>query len=222
MRPTIATFFTILFDAVVPPRRSDMLVRTLTLKDLHDLSQEDSLPALPAQAGQAGTLPYHNKHIRALIWEIKYRKNAHALNLAGEYLTEAVLGALADEVGIALLIPVPMHKKRRRERGHNQCETLCESLLAHFYDRELLEYRKDALVRTRHTLPQQALPQQKRLHNVAHSMQANAKVVSGRVCFIIDDVSTTGATLKEAQRALKKAGARQVFCLPLARVPYIE
>ena len=101
-------------------------------------------------------------------------------------------------------------------RGHNQTELLAKSALAHMNDS--LDYRPDILVRTRLTTPQQGLPQHKRKTNVIRSMEVvDAAHVKGRVCIVLDDVATTGATLKEAERALRHAGAREVELVALAR-----
>ncbi|MDP4020730.1 MAG: hypothetical protein Q8P58_01665, partial [Candidatus Adlerbacteria bacterium] len=112
------TFLTSLVDFLVPPRASERLVRGLTLEDLE-------LWADPT----TGVLPYHDPRVTALVWEVKYRANKHALALAGQFLAEHVLGIAGEELGQPLLVPVPMHPARRRARGHNQTELLCEAAL---------------------------------------------------------------------------------------------
>lgn len=193
-----------IFDYIVPPRRAEEVVRELTLEKLHNIALQD------------GGLPYHDERVKALVWELKYRASATAKKLAGAYLAELLVAAASEEIGRPLLIPVPMHKKRRRERGHNQTEVLCEAALPHLGN--AFEYDAAVLVRTRETLPQQGLERYKRLHNVEHSMEVlDPERVAGRVCIVVDDVSTTGATLLEARRALLAAKARRVICLSLAQ-----
>lgn len=80
----------------------------------------------------------------------------------------------------------------------------------------MLEYRKDALERVRHTGQQQGLDKHLRLNNVRGTIKAQAEAVRGRVCIVVDDVSTTGATFTEATRALTLAGATRVECVALA------
>ncbi len=190
-------------DALIPPRRGERAISTLTVEELGYLRAEDGLP-------------YHHKTVSMLIWELKYNRNRHALAVAGEFLAEDLLGIAQEELGRPLLIPVPMHKARRRERGHNQTELLCEAALK-FLD-GAYEYAPHALERAQLTEPQQKLARNKRLHNVKNSMEAaDAEKIKGRVCVVVDDVATTGATLAEAARALRKAGAHRVHTVALAR-----
>jgi predicted amidophosphoribosyltransferase len=224
---------------LLPPRRTEAIVERLRLAYLQELA-----------CGEA--LPYREKNVRALIWEVKYRANRHALALAGAFLAEELFALASEEISRPLLIPVPMHAARRIQRGWNQTELLCEAALAALgaeqkelrrglrsvtarglsdflaeksrTPEELLfaqlpyEYAPTVLVRTRATVPQQGLPKFIRLKNVKNSMRvAKPELVVGRVCVVVDDVTTTGATLAECKRALRAAGARAVHTISLAR-----
>jgi len=195
-------------ELVVPPRRGERRVQTMTRDDLDGLALRS--------LGEGG-LPYRDPTVRDLVWEIKYYGNGHAAKLAGEYLADELLAIAAEELGAPLLIPVPMHPTRRKERGHNQTEVLCDSALRSLGEAGggIYEYRKDTLKRAVDTPHQQGLQRSKRLKNVEGSMVAID--VTGRVCVVVDDVTTTGATLAEAKRALLAAGARRVHCVALAR-----
>lgn len=160
-------------------------------------------------------LPYSHESVRALVWEIKYYANRRAAALAGELLAEELLAIASEELGRPLLVPVPMHKARKRLRGHNQTELLCKSALAHIHG--VLEYAPQALIRIRATPEQQKLSRAQRLKNIKNSMQADPAKVAGRVCVVVDDVATTGATLAEATRALVAAGAARVHTIALAQ-----
>lgn len=197
------SFITSLFDLFLPPRRTDELVRGLTLEHLQHLASQET-----------GTLPYHDPRVTALVWELKYQANARALKLAGEFLSEQIIGIASEELGKPLLVPIPMHRNRRKKRGHNQTELLCKAVLVHTED--FLEYVPQALARVFDTIPQQGLERSRRLKNVEDSMEARADSVRNRVCIVLDDVTTTGATMEEARRALRKAGARRVHLLALA------
>ncbi len=187
-------------DFIIPPRRTDKLVRTFTLVQLHALAGQEPLP-------------YHDPRVQALVWELKYFANKKAAALAGAYLAETLLAIAAEELGVPLLVPVPMHPARRRERGHNQTELLCKATLLLLGG--AVEYRANILSRIKNTPTQQGLERSKRLKNVEDSMLA--KNVAGRSCIVLDDVTTTGATLEECKRALKAAGATHVHLVALAR-----
>jgi len=201
MKETVTALFYYIVDALVPPRESERAARGLTPEALFTL------------ANARGELPYRKARVRALVWELKYRGTARAARIAGEFLSEALLGIAAETVGTPLLIPAPMHPARRRARGHNQTELLCEAALKHLG--RAYEYAPHALRRVRHTPPQQGLMRGKRLRNVHGSMQAGG-AVRGRACVVVDDVMTTGSTLAEARRALLLAGAREVHTVVLA------
>lgn len=189
-----------LLNVILPPRKSELLVEALTQSALKEL-------------GSGEGLPYANKTVSALVWELKYYASPSAAALAGEFLAEELLSIASEELGRPMLVPVPMHRTRRQERGHNHTALLCESALAHLGD--AYEYAPDTLRRTRHTPEQQKLDRAARLQNVVGSMKASEQV-AGRVCVVVDDVTTTGATLAEAARALKAAGAARVHTAALA------
>lgn len=204
MQKTFKNFFLLALDALIPARRTERVVRTL------------SMDKLLAMAAPDGSLPYHNPMVRALIWELKYRGNGAAAALAGEYLSDLVLAEASELIGTPLIIPMPMHAARRKERGYNQTELLCEAALKFLGGG--FRYAPDVLERVRHTAPQQGLARHKRLTNVTKSMHVKDPArVRSRVCIVVDDVSTTGASFEEATRALVAAGASEVRCLPLAR-----
>lgn len=162
-----------------------------------------------------GVLPYRDERIRALVWELKYYKHTTAARLAGALLSDILIAIASEEIGKPLLVPIPMHASRLRVRGHNQTELLCEATLAHVAD--MYDYVPNALVRIKHTPQQQGLAKNIRINNLNGSMVVkNPSLVSGRVCVVVDDVSTTGATFTEAKRALRAAGAKQVECVALA------
>jgi len=186
-------------DLIIPPRASERVVRRLTLQELRALGEP---------------LPYRDPRVTALVWEVKYYKSRRAAALCGALLSEQLLAAAAEEIGVPLLIPVPMHPARRRERGHNQTEVLAKAALRRLGGG--IEYAPYALSRTRTAPEQQKLTRKERLQNIKHSMEATA-AVAGRACIVLDDVETTGATLSEARRALAAMGARSVHGIVLAR-----
>ncbi len=202
---SLRTGILFLIGLFAPARRTEAAIEDLTLDTLQTLARFD------------GTLPYHESSVRALVWELKYRASNHARDIAGACLADILLAEAEDTIGTLLLIPVPMHPARRKERGHNQTELLCETALK-FLGAGAFSYDPTLLERVVDTKTQQGLERHERLLNVKHSMAVKtAERVRGRVCIVVDDVSTTGATFAEARRALKAAGASEVRCIALAQ-----
>lgn len=151
-------------------------------------------------------------------YEGALRAIVHALKYEGRRSLAAPLGALmrtraADLlVGVDAIVPVPLHRSRRRERGFNQAVDLARGVggfpIVH------------ALRRTRATVTQTSLPAGRRHRNVrgAFAPRRSAVVLADAVVLLIDDVCTTGATLNACAVVLKEAGAREVRALTAARV----
>jgi ComF family protein len=113
-----------------------------------------------------------------------------------------------------ILVPVPLHHKRLRERGYNQSRLLAQQLgkLAN------LPVVDDCLIRQRHAPPQaRTATVAERRSNVADAFSCRDLRLHGKQVLLIDDVSTSGATLDACARALKKSGAVSVWGVVLAR-----
>jgi ComF family protein len=130
--------------------------------------------------------------------------------LMGNAFGEALMGVCADAV-----VPVPLHGRRLRQRGFNQAVLMAEGLHRSLNVRIL----RDGLLRWRWTDPQVSLSRPRREANMRGAFRVpRPSAVEGRRLILLDDVYTTGSTLREAARALKEAGARQVHVVALARV----
>jgi ComF family protein len=202
----VSHLFAYILDIITPPRRTEEIVRSTTLEYLRSII---------LRGDKSGSLPYHDERVTALVWELKYYADAHAARLAAEILAEVIVGVASESLGVPLLIPIPMHAARRRQRGHNQTEVLCEATLP--YIQGCVQYVPGALTRIKSTPAQQGLHKHERERNLTDSMLVfDTERVRGRVCIVVDDVSTTGATFAEATRALTEAGAGRVECVALA------
>jgi len=112
-----------------------------------------------------------------------------------------------------LLIPAPMHPARRRNRGFNQASDIAEYL-----SRELnIPWSQAHMIRTRYSPPQRGLNRQDRLANLSGAFQVT-KSLPARIA-LIDDVVTTGATVRQLALTLKQAGAEELQVWALARTP---
>ena len=131
-----------------------------------------------------------------------------------------VLAAKASEAG-ELLVPVPLHRSRLRQRGYNQAEVIARAVrrgCAGLAVRRELDFVPGALVRSKVTAMQSSLDQTERERNVTGAFVPgpDAWRVAGATVVLIDDVVTTGATLSACARVLHEAGARSVTALCLA------
>ncbi len=144
---------------------------------------------------------------------LKYRKKS-SLSRPLSALTRETFFQFWDVDGIDLLVSVPLHVKRLRERGFNQAHLL----IARWAKQEGIPFDGLTLSRSRWTEPQTTLSRTERQKNIkgAFSLRHPEKI-KGRKILIVDDVYTTGATVNECARVLIKAGAEFVDVLTLAR-----
>lgn len=155
---------------------------------------------------------YRDQDVSELVIQGKYYFLKEVFSLLSNDLARAAGAALPDVLAEAdALVPVPLHKRRQRWRGFNQSDILARGL-GHAWDLPVAT----ALVRTRSTKTQKDLGLSERLKNTRGAFAATG-VVRGKRLILVDDVTTTGATLLEASKVLKRAGASSVWCLALAR-----
>jgi ComF family protein len=152
--------------------------------------------------------------LRTLIHELKFRgRRRVAERLAALAAPDAARAGLLTSG--AVLVPVPLHPRRREERGFNQSELLALALGR----RSGLPVIADVLVRRKQTRSQTGLSAAQRRANVEGAFAVRGRGrVAGRAVVLVDDVVTTGATALACARALRDAGAREVRLLSLARV----
>lgn len=134
---------------------------------------------------------------------IKYKNKREYLDFYAEETMkrckEKLLFMEAD-----VLVPVPVHPARRRQRGFNQAELLAQALSVELK----LPVCSDVLRRTKKTEPQKDLTPSERLKNLEEAFEARA--ICGRTVLLVDDIYTTGSTIEACTRALLKAGAKKV------------
>lgn len=151
--------------------------------------------------------------IMTAIHQFKYGGKVFLADSLGALLAQFAEDWVPDSGGL-LTMPVPLHPKRLRERGFNQ-----GLLLARHVARQLdTELDFLSLRRVRYTSPQTGLKKKERRKNVRGAFGLeDAEVVKDKTVLLVDDVATTGNTLNECARVLKRAGCDKVLCLVVAR-----
>lgn len=112
-----------------------------------------------------------------------------------------------------LLVPIPISRKRRAQRGYNQSEILAQ-VLSNKIPRSVYS---ESLKKIRHTRAQSSLKANERFNNLTNSLAWQGENLAGAKILLIDDIATTGATLAEAAKTLKAAGAEKIWGLVLAK-----
>lgn len=152
--------------------------------------------------------------MRNAIHQFKYEGKRKLAEPLGGYLEEYLLDSPFGKVQFDLVIPVPLHKSRLRERDFNQSELLANSVADYLG----IPIVPCALDRTRRTRSQAGLDAKERMKNVMGAFAVReVEAVRGKTILVFDDVVTTCATTNECARVLIEAGAKSVSVLSLAR-----
>lgn len=162
----------------------------------------------PALVDRARAIGGYDGALRAIVHALKYEGRRSLARPLSHLMRQ---GGAAILAGADCVVPVPLHRSKRRQRGFNQAADLARHLglpIIH------------ALGRVRATPSQTGLPAPQRRRNMkdAFAPTRRAGGLNGAVVVLVDDVSTTGATLDACARVLKDAGAREVRALTAARV----
>ncbi len=178
----------------------------------------DCILDMPPYSG-ARSFGYYRGELSRLAQGLKFDGRRNLSGLLAPLLARAFVQSW-DRKQIDLIVPVPLHPKRRRQRGFNQAAVLARSLARLL----AIPLSEDALRRVRPTNPQVGLTDAERVSNVRGAFLCfRTDLVAGRKILLVDDVMTTGATVRSASQALLEGGALRVSVLTLARaVPGIE
>ena len=156
---------------------------------------------------------YHDKKVSAVLIDGKYKFLPGIYQHLGKILSKKLQTELFSLITEPVLVPLPLHRSRKRWRGFNQAEILCQTI-----SQELNFPVISALVRKRSTKTQKDLKRDERLKNMTGAFALKKGVdVHGKNLVLIDDVTTTGSTLIEACQVLKRNGGAKVICLTVAK-----
>lgn len=168
---------------------------------------------------------YRNKKEKTIIAKLvhyyKYRFIADLKNPLGKILKKSLLESTLSLPD--LIVPVPLHVRRLRWRGFNQSELLAQYLGKNILPNLEIPVLNNVLIRNRYTKPQMHIKnRQERMLNLKNAFIFNDNLFKNNIMeekniFLVDDVITTGSTLIECAQVLKKAGAKKVYAIVLAR-----
>ncbi len=154
-------------------------------------------------------LQYRTQAVEDCIRALKYDQSGYAAELLalllGDYLREEIAQLQLFSSRPIVLIPIPLNPSRERERGFNQVARVLQNLPDDFKNGTLARIDTMSLLRTRATPQQTRLSRAKRLENVAGAFALRDTAPTDAHIILIDDVTTTGATLSEAAKPLKHA-----------------
>lgn len=151
--------------------------------------------------------------IQNIIHFLKYQNFRNVTHQMGKFMADMIREFNLPQEQL-MLIPVPLHKTRIRERGFNQSLLLCISISSQLN----IDYSDKVLVRTRYTQSQTKLNASKRQKNVANAFQVkSAESIRGKTIILVDDVITTGATMNACAQALARCGASEIILISAAK-----
>jgi len=166
---------------------------------------------------RARILSPFDETIQSLIHQLKYRGKRSIGHRLGTMLG-ALIASDGDSDGADVIVPIPLHPSRKKERGYNQSALVASAM----GDRLGIEVSTDLIVRTRRTATQTKLNAEERARNVAGAFEVvHPEPVRGKEVLLVDDVLTTGATVNACAQVLLEAGAKRV-CLAALAHPFFE
>ncbi len=212
------------FDLIFPKEKTVLELESMNKQDFELATKKQDKKGLNAKftarvinsAGETYSLfEYRNRYVRTAIWLLKYKGNKKIAALFALFLQDFLLNLPVSEKNTSFfIVPIPISKERRKERGFNQIELVLKELtpLPGF------SIKIDLLVKNKNTPPQTSFKGRKdRLKNLEGCFSVTSEVgLAGATIILLDDVLTTGSTLAEARRTLFVSGAHEVIAVTLA------
>jgi competence protein ComFC len=206
-----------LLDFLFPPRKGVLLLRNLKYEDFISLAQT-------AQACDWADCLFNYQHefVREILWELKYHANPKAALFFAHAIYELLFEEISEDFIFSnqvsyILVPIPASEERKKKYGFNP-PLLLAGEIVNIDNDNLFKVGTGILERQKEVPRQTDIKNRKeRVANAKGVYRVKNKAkVSGQSVIVIDDVTTTGATLKDAKRALKEAGAKDVWLVAAA------
>ena len=180
----------------------------------------------PPQFVRAVSFATYEGRMREAIHALKYDRIHPAARRLGAMLAAAILQLKPDAPAELLVVPVPLHRSKHQQRGFNQARVLARSAIDALHKSHpdwRLALASSTLMRLRSTESQAGLTPRQRRQNVRGAFKvSDPAAVRGKSILLIDDILTTGATVRAAAQSLIKAGAAAVYVATLARARRIN
>jgi len=200
--------------------------KCLSCDKIGELLCESCLYKLPKEQSPYGVttiFPYSDPVVRQAIWLLKYRGVNKIVEPLARVVYEKIVEELADLSELhqnkekIIIVPVPLSKERERERGFNQTMLLAKEIVRIDSGRSL-EFRPDILKKVTDTPSQVSIKNRaERIKNLKDAfVLENKTATKNKVVVLLDDVTTTGATLNECAKVLRRAHPRLIFKLAVA------
>jgi len=165
---------------------------------------------------------YRHPPVKKAIGLLKYKGKKGFAKIFAEIMYGRIIEELSDLMVFnnfqkPILVPIPLSKKRIHERGFNQATLICTELMKLDKNKNFI-LEKNVLIKIKNGEHQARIEnRQKRLKNIIGSFSIkNPEGIKNRNIILIDDVTTTGATLNEAKKTLRKAGAKKIIAFTVA------
>ena len=158
------------------------------------------------------SITVYKEPMASLIHDFKYRHCDWLDGFLSELMIEHLMRLDFDPKNYDIATAVPMHYLKLKERGYNQASLLARKIANHFK----ITFRDDIIYQTRYRKPQATLTEKERKKNIENSFMAKTDS-KGKSILLVDDIFTTGSTIKECSHALKKEGARDITVMTLSK-----
>jgi predicted amidophosphoribosyltransferase len=223
--PLLQAFFNAIIDALFPVHPAEREILAMDAAAAFKcLPRADRAPMPEA----CSIFSYKDERVARLIWSVKYRRSHKGTAIAGYALYRALRSfeAAVPESMRIVVVPMPVTRARRRERGFNQCELLLDEIKKLCAENgSHLDFASDLLLRAHNTSRQTLKNRAERIESIKDMFALNEEASLlpelkrgplNHFIVVIDDVITTGSTMRDAVNTLRHAGFERTFGLSIA------